>query len=660
MSDRVLRSHTKRARQNLKMATGQKDMPDQGQNQAMYVLPWGLSMPMANLTPKIIRFCEEERFKTLKGKKERDFNSQMMDREAELRLEIMHKCYKLDGQLQKLKFNEQVLKLETEQVLGQSISEDIIQELEKEIANAKLADDSVRDKPIGDFILLKQTGEYCSMLKELERAVDELKSDEANQVQRLCKQVDHMKKCQDRHVLKQTKRVVNQSNGNPVQIKAKEVKPECEKFMLQSTQVTESKIVEKQVPSIRSCDSSQNVQVTEIKPSDEKQAKIKQTKQTVESKPHVGKDLDKKITENVESQSSNESVSIEVGPTKQEPCQTKTFAQVVQEPVPKILPSKKGVTKTHSKSPPAYSKQCAKKKPLVTKKTRSQTKCENFTDDHEFRPVGRKKAAKVQLVHETNQGSSTYNSYEGLEVQSIPDQGQEYDGNYKWHSRTKPRAKKKQGKHQNRKVSSQSLRFNAVSQIQPVKSSIHDKPKVLRQSHENVHVKCESEITKRKSHPELDFSHRPTSHSHESSVKKQPHAVQSVKEFCGTGVRMRGSNEINSCDQKEDPDPETQFPDHTIRPTNHTPRNIQTCDAISESVSQIQKSEMYKFLPKHGKVFCNLSAASQPNVITNDILNKKAQKKLNVLKQKVKMKTKSYLVKILPNSKLEVEHLAKV
>ena len=135
-----------------------------------------------------------------------------------------------------------------------------------------------------------------------------------------------------------------------------------------------------------------------------------------------------------------------------------------------------------------------------------------------------------------------------------------------------------------------------------------------------------------------------------------------MKEFCGTGVRMRGSNEINSCDQKEDPNPETQFLDHTIRPTNHTPRNIQTCDAISESVSQIQnqKSEIYKFLPKHGKVFCKLSAARQPNVITNEILNKKAQKKLNVLKQKVKMKTKSYLVKILPNSKLKVEHLAKV
>ena len=30
MSERVLRSHTKRARQNFKMATGQKDMPEQG------------------------------------------------------------------------------------------------------------------------------------------------------------------------------------------------------------------------------------------------------------------------------------------------------------------------------------------------------------------------------------------------------------------------------------------------------------------------------------------------------------------------------------------------------------------------------------------------------------------------------------------------------
>ena len=217
----------------------------------------------------------------------------------------------------KKKFNEQVQKLETEQVLGQSISEDIIQELEKEIANAKLADDSVRDKPIDDFILLKQTGEYCSMLKELERAVDELKSDEANQVQRLCKQVDHMKKCQDRDVLKQTKMVVNQSNGNPVQVKAKEVKPKYEKPMLQSTQVTENKIVEKQVPSIRSSDSSQNVQVTEIKPSDEKQAKMKETKQTVESKLHVGKELETNVTpENVESQSCNDSVSIEVGLTK--------------------------------------------------------------------------------------------------------------------------------------------------------------------------------------------------------------------------------------------------------------------------------------------------------------------------------------------------------
>ena len=642
------------------MATGQKDMPDQGQNQAMYVLPWGLSMPMANLTPKIIRFCEEERFKTLKGKKERDFNSQMMDREAELRLEIMHKYYKLDGQLQKLKFNEQVQKLETEQVLGQSISEDIIQELEKEIADAKLADDLVRDKPLDDLTLLKQTGEYCSMLKELERAVNELKSDEANQVQRLCKQVDHMKKCQDRDVLKQTKRVVNQSNGNPVQVKAEEVKPKCEKPMVQSTQVTENKIVEKQIPSIGSSESSLNVPVTKIKPPDEKEAKIKETKQTVESKLHVGKDLDKKITENVESQSSNESVSIEVGPTKQEPCQTKTFAQAVQEPVPRILSSKKVVTKTHSKSPPANSKQCTKKKPLVTKKTRYQTNCENFTDDHEFRPVGRKKTAKVPLVHETNQGTDTHNLYEGLEVQSIPDQGQEYDGNYKWHPRNKPKLKKKQGKLQDRKVNLKSLRSNAVSQIQSAKSSIHDKPIKPRKSHENIHVECESNITERKSHPGLDFSHRPTSHSHESSVKKQPHAVQSVKEFCVTGVRMRGSNEINSCDQKEDPDPETQFLDHTIRPTNHTPRNIQTCDAISESVSQIHKSEICKFLPKHGKIFSNLSAASQPNVITNDILNKKAQKKLNVLKQKVKMKTKSYLVKILPNSKLKLEDFTKV
>ena len=85
-------------------------------------------------------------------------------------------------------------------------------------------------------------------------------------------------------------------------------------------------------------------------------------------------------------------MSIEVGLTKQEPCQTKTFAQVLQEPVPKTLPSKKGVTKTNSKSQPAKSKQRAKKNPLATKKTRSQPKCPNFTED-QFRPVGRKKAA---------------------------------------------------------------------------------------------------------------------------------------------------------------------------------------------------------------------------------------------------------------------------
>ena len=159
MSDRVLRSHSKRARQNLIMATGQKDMPDQGQNQAMYVLPSGLSMPMANLTPKIIRFCEGDRFETLKGKRKHDSNLQMMDREKKLRLEVMNKYYKLMNQH---------LDLKSEQILGRSISEDIRQELEKEIANAKLADDFVRDKPIDDFILLKQTGEYCSMLKELE------------------------------------------------------------------------------------------------------------------------------------------------------------------------------------------------------------------------------------------------------------------------------------------------------------------------------------------------------------------------------------------------------------------------------------------------------------------------------------------------------------
>ena len=199
-----------------------------------------------------------------------------------------------------------------------------------------------------------------------------------------------------------------------------------------------------------------------------------ETKQTVESKLHVGKELVKRIPENVEGQSSNESVSLEVGPTKQRPCQTKTFAQIVQEPVLKTLPSKKCVRKINSKSPSAKSKQCAKEKPLVTKKTISQPKCPNFTED-QFRPVGRKKTAKIHPVHETNQGTDTYNSYEGLEVQSFPDQGQEYDGNYKWHPRNKPKLKKKQGRLQDRKANLQSLRSNAVSQIQPVKSSIHDK-----------------------------------------------------------------------------------------------------------------------------------------------------------------------------------------
>ena len=148
------------------MITVQKDMPNQGQNQATYVLPWGLSMPVKNLTPKIIRFCEGERFETLKGKKEHYFNLQMMDREKKLRLEVMNKYYKLMNQH---------LDLKSEQILGRSVSEDIRQELEKEIANAKLADDFVCDIPIDDFILLKQTGD-CSMLKELERAVNELKN----------------------------------------------------------------------------------------------------------------------------------------------------------------------------------------------------------------------------------------------------------------------------------------------------------------------------------------------------------------------------------------------------------------------------------------------------------------------------------------------------
>ena len=94
------------------------------------------------------------------------------------------------------------------------------------------------------------------------------------------------------------------------------------------------------------------------------------------------------------------------------------------------LPSKKGVRKTNSKSPSAKSKQCAKDKPLVTKKTISQPRCPKFTED-QFRPVGRKETAKINPVHETNQGTDTYNSYERLEVQSFPDQGQEYDGHYK-------------------------------------------------------------------------------------------------------------------------------------------------------------------------------------------------------------------------------------
>ena len=327
--------------------------------------------------------------------------------------------------------------------------------------------------------------------------------------------------------------------------------------------------------------------------------------------------------------------------------------------MPKILPSKKGVTKTNSKSPPAKLKQCAKKKPLVTKKTRSQPKCANFSED-QFRPVGRKKAAKIQLVHETNQVTGTHNLYEGLEVQSISDQGKEYEynGNYKWHPRNKPKAKKKEGKLQDRKINPESYRSNAVSQIQPVKSGIHDKPKALRKHHENIHMKCESEISEGKSHVTgLDFSHRPAS---QSCVKKQPQSIQSVQEFCGTGVRMRGSSEINSCDQKKDHDPETQFLDHTFRTTNHIPRQVQTCDTISESVSQIPKSEIHKFLSKHGKMFCNLSGTYQPNVIKNDILNKKAQQKLSVLKQKVKVKIKLYFVKILPNSKLKLGDLAKV
>ena len=111
--------------------------------------------------------------------------------------------------------DDQLRELKTEQVLGQSVSEDIRQ-VEKEIANSKLTYDFVCGKPIplDDFILLKQTGEYYSMLEEFERAVNELKSNEVNQVQRLCKQVDHMKKSVDKEVTKETKSVVSHNNEN--------------------------------------------------------------------------------------------------------------------------------------------------------------------------------------------------------------------------------------------------------------------------------------------------------------------------------------------------------------------------------------------------------------------------------------------------------------
>ena len=80
------------------------------------------------------------------------------------------------------------------------------------------------------------------------------------------------------------------------------------------------------------------------------------------------------------------------------------------------------------------------KEAIGNQKTRSQPKCANFTDD-QFRPVDRKQAAKIKDVHETNQDKGTHNVYEELEVQSIPDQVQEYDGNYKCHSRNKPKLK---------------------------------------------------------------------------------------------------------------------------------------------------------------------------------------------------------------------------
>ena len=65
------------------------------------------------------------------------------------------------------KLKKQLRQLETEQVLGRSVSEDIRQELEKEMANSKLTYDLVCEKPIdSDFILVKQTSEHCRISLE--------------------------------------------------------------------------------------------------------------------------------------------------------------------------------------------------------------------------------------------------------------------------------------------------------------------------------------------------------------------------------------------------------------------------------------------------------------------------------------------------------------
>ena len=98
------------------------------------------------------------------------------------------------------------------------------------------------------------------MLKELERVVNELKSDEVNQVQKLCKLVVQKDKCQGRN----PKSVVSQSNENRGQAKAKEVKPKCDKPIAQSDEVFEVKKVNLQIPNIGSCETSLKVPVTEL------------------------------------------------------------------------------------------------------------------------------------------------------------------------------------------------------------------------------------------------------------------------------------------------------------------------------------------------------------------------------------------------------------